>query len=134
MMNDKFKESDYSGSPWDNIIMQKSFSFSLRILKLYKYMQEKNEYVLSKQLLRSSTSIGANITEGQYAQSGPDFNTKMSVAKKEAAESLYWIRLLMASGLVPNEKLATLHDDCEELVKMLVSICKTTNKRNFGSF
>ena len=97
-------------------------------------MQEKNEYFLSKQLLRSSASIGANITEGQYAQSGPDFHTKMSIAKKEAAESLYWIRLLMSSGLVPKERIADLHDDCEELVKMLVSICKTTYKRNFGTF
>lgn len=97
-------------------------------------MQEKNEYVLSKQLLRSSASIGANITKGQYAQSGPDFHTKMSIAKKEAAESLYWIRLLMSSGLVPKERIADLHDDCEELVKMLVSICKTTYKRNFDTF
>ena len=97
-------------------------------------MQEKNEYVLSKQLLWSSASIGANITKGQYAQSGPDFHTKMSIAKKEAAESLYWIRLLMSSGLVPKERIADLHDDCEELVKMLVSICKTTYKRNFDTF
>lgn len=134
MMNDEFKVSDNSGPTWDNIIMRKSFSFSLRILKLYQYMQEKNGYVLSKQLLRSSTSIGANITEGQYAQSVPDFLAKMSIAKKEAAESLYWIRLLMESDLVPKERLAALHDDCEELVKMLVSICKTTYRRNFGSF
>ena len=90
----------------DNIIQQKSYAFALRIIKLYMYLKdEKNEYTLSKQVLRSGTSIGANIEEAIGGQSSKDFLAKISIAYKEARETHYWIRLLGDSGFIkPNEK------------------------------
>ena len=83
----------------DNIIKAKSFKFSLEIIELYKALNEEKEYILSKQLLRSGTSIGANIVEAEAAQSKADFISKMSIASKEARETEYWLMLLQESGL-----------------------------------
>ena len=82
----------------DNLIVQKSKAFALRVIKLYQHLQDKGERVMSKQLLRSGTSIGANIAEGQYAQSKADFLTKYSIALKEASETRYWLELLQNAG------------------------------------
>ena len=108
-----------------NIILDKSFDFSIRIVNLYKYLKnDQKEYVLSKQLLRSGTSIGANVNEAQAGQSKKDFIAKMCIASKEARESLYWINLLIAT------KYLSLEDDyeIEELKKMLTSIIKTSQE------
>jgi len=112
-----------------NNIYNKSFQFSVRIVKLYKYLSnEKKEYILSKQLLRSGTSIGANIHESISAQSKKDFISKMSIANKEARETEYWIKLLIETDYLNfNEKyVKTLKNDIEELIKILTAIVKTS--------
>jgi four helix bundle protein len=117
----------------DNIILDKSFAFAVRVVKLYKYLcDEKKEYVLSKQLLRSGTSIGANINEAQAAQSTNDFIAKMSIASKEARESRYWIDLLIQTDFLDasEQYSQTLRSDIDELIKILTSIIKTTQERN----
>ena len=106
----------------DNLIVEKSKSFALRIVKAYKFLVEKNEYVLSKQMLRSGTSIGANVREAIYAQSTADFISKMSIALKEASETDYWIELLMESEYIPEQAGNSLKDDCVEIIKILTSI------------
>lgn len=109
----------------NTIIQEKSFKFAIRIVKLYRHLcQDAQEYVLSKQLLRSGTSIGANVREAKRAQSQADFGAKMSIALKEAEESLYWIELLAACGYLSETQWKSVWDDCEELVKMLVSTTK----------
>ena len=111
----------------DNLIESKSFDFALRIVKLCTYLQtEKKEYVLSKQLLRSGTSIGANIVEAQQAQSRPDFISKMSISLKEAAETNYWLRLLHASNFLTEKEYDSIYPDCKELEKLLTSIVKSS--------
>ena len=109
-----------------NILESKSKAFALRIVKLYQYLREKKESVLSKQLLRSGTSIGANIAEGKYAQSKDDFINKNSVALKEASETLYWLDLMIEAKLLDGLAAAdSLRTDCEELIRILVSSIKT---------
>lgn len=116
----------------DNIVMKKSFDFALKIIELYKYMvAEQKEYVLSKQLLRSGTAIGALIKESEHAQSKADFLNKVNIALKEANESEYWLELLKASNYLKEEKHLTLLNEISELVKILASIVKTT-KLNLG--
>ena len=111
----------------DNLIESKSFDFALRIVKLCTYLQtEKKEYVLSKQLLRSGTSIGANIVEAQQAQSRPDFISKMSISLKEAAETNYWLRLLHTSNFLTEKEYDSIYLDCKELEKLLTSIVKSS--------
>ena len=113
----------------DNIILDKSFDFAIRVVKLYKYLcDDKKEYVLSKQLLRSGTSIGANVNEAQAGQSKADFIAKMAIASKEARESKYWIELLIKTNyLNPNKKhVKTLQEDIEEIIKLLTSIVKSS--------
>ena len=113
----------------DNIIETKSFEFALRIVRLYKTLtDEKKEYVLSKQLLRSGTSIGANIAEAEQAQSRPDFVSKMNIALKETAETKYWIKLLYSADYISNEEAASVLSDCIELEKILVSIIKSSKQ------
>ena len=113
----------------NTIIQDKSFKFAIRIVNLYKYLcQNAQEYVLSKQLLRSGTSVGANIREAKRAQSQADFGMKMTIALKEAEESLYWIELLMATGYLSEEQGKNIWIDCEELVKLLVSTTKSVYK------
>lgn len=110
----------------ENVLKDKAFDFALRIVKLYQYLaNEKREFVMSKQVLRSGTSIGANIEEANQAQSKLDFIHKLSISQKESFETHYWIRLLRDS-LFLNEKLATsLLNDCEQLQKLLTSSIKT---------
>ena len=110
-----------------NIIEQKSFEFAVRIVNLYKHLSEtKKEFVLSKQLLRSGTSIGANVAEAEQAQSKADFISKMSIALKEASESKYWIRLLASTNYLTEAEFGSILDDCVELEKILVSIIKSS--------
>ncbi len=106
----------------DNVIVEKSKSFALRIVKAYKFLVEKNEYVLSKQMLRSGTSIGANVKEAVYAQSTADFISKMSIALKEASETEYWIELLIESEYITEQAGNSLKNDCVEIIKILTSI------------
>lgn len=114
----------------DNILVDKSFAFAVRIVNLYKYLNsEKKEFVLSKQLLRSGTSIGANISESQNAQSTNDFISKLSIALKEARESKYWIELLKETEYLTGREADSLINDLEELLKLLVSIIKTTKEK-----
>ena len=108
---------------------QKSFRFAIRIVNLYKYLRkEKKEFVLSKQMLRSGTSIGANVAESQQAQSRADFLAKLNIALKEAAETDYWLRLLHATDYMSDAEFHSVHDDCTELEKMLTAIIKSTKK------
>lgn len=108
-----------------SIVKEKSFEFALQIIELYKVLHENREYVLSKQLLRSTTSIGANINEALAGESRADYVHKMSISSKEARESLYWLELLDKSQLVKLDCSAYIAK-CTELVKMLTSIVKTT--------
>ena len=110
----------------DATIEQKSFQFAIRIVKLYKYLRkEKKEFVLSKQLLRRGTSIGANVAESQQAQSRADFISKLNIALKEAAETNYWLRLLQATDFLNDTEFQSVHNDCRELEKILTSILKS---------
>lgn len=105
---------------------EKSFEFAVRIVNVYKYLtQEHKEYVLSKQLLRSGTSIGANVAEAQRAQSKADFIAKMSIALKEANETDYWLRLLCRTGYLTESQCTSLCKDGQELLGLLTAICKT---------
>ncbi len=118
-----------------NAIVGKSFAFAVRCVKLRKYLTtEKNEYVMSKQLLRCGTSIGANVKEALRGQSRPDFGTKMNISLKEASESEYWIELLQATEYITIEQGESLLTDCRELIKLLTSIVKTTFTKEWGSF
>ena len=113
----------------NSIISKKSFSFSVRIVKLYQYLyEEKRERILSKQLLRSGTSIGANIAESRQAQSTADFISKMYIALKECSETKYWIRLLKATDYLTKNQADSLLEDCVEVEKILVTIIKSTKK------
>jgi four helix bundle protein len=110
----------------DNIVNTKSKAFALRIIKLYKYMREqKKEYVLSKQILRSGTSIGANINEAECAQSKADFYAKMYIAYKEASETKYWLELIYESEYISRKSYDSIYADCKELLRLLASITKT---------
>lgn len=110
-----------------SITESKSFEFAVRIVNLYKYLtKDKNEYVLSKQLLRSGTSIGANVSEGECAQSKADFYAKMSIALKEANETYYWLKLLYETDYLTEKEFLSVENDVNELISLLVSICKTT--------
>lgn len=110
----------------ENIIVDKSKAFALRIIKLYKYLcEEKKEYVLSKQILRSGTSIGANVKEAICGQSKADFYAKMYIAYKEANETEYWLELLFESGYIEKAAFDSIYSDCKEVIKLLASITKT---------
>ena len=112
-----------------NTIENKSFDFAVRIVNLYKYLcNEKKEFVLSKQLLRSGTSIGANVSEGEKAQSKADFYTKMTIALKEANETDYWLRLLCATDYLTEQEFESLSKDNKEIISILVAITKTTKQ------
>ena len=114
----------------ENIIRDKSVQFAIRIVRLYKYLkEEKSEFILSKQLVRSGTSIDANISEAQRAQSKADFSAKMYIALKEAEESAYWILLLKESDYLTEKEFESIGTDCEELIKMLTAITKASAPR-----
>ncbi|PQV51779.1 four helix bundle protein [Jejuia pallidilutea] len=113
----------------ENLVMDKSYAFALRIIGLYKYLtSEKKEYVLSKQLLRSGTAIGALIKEGEHAQSKADFLNKMNVALKEANEVTYWLQLLNDSSYISEKEYNSIFPESEAILKMLISIVKTTKQ------
>jgi four helix bundle protein len=109
-----------------NVVQEKSYAFALRIVKLYRLLcEERKEYVLSKQVLRSGTSVGANIEEAIGGQSEKDFAAKMAIAYKEARETHYWLRLMHDSGFLDESAFLSINHDCEELLKLLGSITKT---------
>lgn len=114
----------------DSILKNKSKAFALRIIKMYNYLcDEKKEYVMSKQILRSGTSIGANIAEAFYAQSEADFIAKLYISRKEAGETLYWIDLLKESGYIGDDVATSISIDCDELLKLLTSSIKTMKSK-----
>ena len=110
----------------ENIVFVKSKQFAVRIINLYKYLcDEKKEYVLSKQILRSGTSIGANIAESECANSRKDFLFKLYIALKESAETMYWLDLLYETEYIDDKMYRSMHDDCEEIKKILQASTKT---------
>lgn len=109
-----------------NVILVKSKTFALRIIKLYEYLIEKYRISpIANQILKSGTSIGANIREAIRAQSKPDFYSKMNISLKESEETEYWLELLHESGYITQEQFDSMYNDCQEILKMLVSITKT---------
>jgi four helix bundle protein len=113
----------------ENLIKEKSFSFALRIVKLYQFLtSEKKEYVLSKQVLRSGTSIGANIREAEHGESKSDFTHKMSISLKEANETVYWLDLLVHGEYLSQEEYNSINEDAIEILKMLIAIVKSSKK------
>ncbi len=112
------------------ITAAKSYAFAVRIVKLYRHLTaRKNEFVLSKQILRCGTSIGANVREGEEGQSRADFLSKFNIALKETSETLYWLDLLHDTDLITDKQHESLYSDCVELKKLLTSIVKTTRSR-----
>ncbi len=113
-----------------NVILDKSKKFAVRIINLYKYLNcEKREFVISKQVLRSGTSIGANVKETVNAQSEADFISKMSIALKEADETEYWLELLHETDYISDNQFLSIVADCRELIKILISIIKTSKQK-----
>jgi four helix bundle protein len=114
----------------ENVIVSKLYAFAIRAVRLYEYLKkEKQEFVLAKQVLRSGNSIGANIEEAVAGQSPVDFIHKLSVARKEARESSYWLRLLHDTGYLKQEQFESIHADCEEIIKILNSIIITSKSK-----
>ena len=114
----------------DSIVRNKSYSFALKVIKTYKYLtQEQREFVLSKQALRSGTSIGALVREAEHAQSDADFIHKMNIALKEANETEYWLMLLKDSEYIDEKTSFSIHTDCDELIRLLVSIVKSSKDK-----
>lgn len=114
----------------DSIAKQKSMAFAIRIVRLYRYLgEEHHEYVMSKQLLRSGTSIGANIAEAIYGSSRRDFAAKLQIAEKEAAETLYWLELLNTCSYIPNDLYLSLCSDCNELLAILSASIRSCKSR-----
>ena len=115
----------------ENTVMQKSLAFSIRIVNLNKYLcSQKNEYVMSKQICKSGTSIGANIAEAQRAQSTADFVSKMKIALKEANETQYWLQLLRETKYITDKEFSSIHGDLVEILKILTAICKHYPQNN----
>ena len=124
MRNGKFEMKE-------NVIEVKSFDFAVRIVNLYKYLAtDKKEFVLSKQLLRSGTSIGANVSEVQMGQSKSDFNAKMYIALKEANETQYWLKLLFKTEYLTKGEFDSIENDIKEIIALLISITKSVKMRN----
>ena len=114
----------------ENVIVDKSKAFALRIIKMYKYLSaEKREFVLSKQILRSGTSIGANVREAIRGQSSADFYSKLNIALKEASETEYWLELLGESEYIEKEYFDSIYSDCQEIISILVAITKTQKSK-----
>lgn len=113
----------------ENIIAQKTDDFTNRIVRLYQYLlKEKGETIMSRQIMRSGTSVGANIAESKYAQSRPDFISKLNIALKEAKETDFWLKKLLSGDYITQEQYQSMHQDNEEIIKLLVSIIKTCKK------
>ena len=117
---------------YGNVVLEKSFNFSIRIVKLYRFLlnEDRSLEPILKQILRSGTSIGANITEAQNAPSTKDFINKLNISLKEARESEYWLNLFNASDIISNKSYESLKTDCKELIKLLIAIIKTTKSNS----
>ena len=114
----------------ENMVAGKSYAFAIRIVRLYKLLSaERKEFVLSKQLLRSGTAIGALIKEAEHAQSKADFLNKMNIALKEANEAEYWLTLLKDTDFIYEPEYISISNDCKEVIKLLASIVKTTKQK-----
>lgn len=110
----------------DNVIVDKSKDFALKIIRLYKKLcDEKHEFIMSKQLLKSGTSIGANVKEAIRGQSKADFYAKLYISLKEASETEYWLELLHESGYISEKDFSCIYENCQEVIKILVAITKT---------
>jgi len=115
----------------ENPVVEKSRRFAVRIVRLYQFLSdEKREFVMSKQILRSGTSIGANIHEAQRAQSKKDFLAKMCIASKEASETEYWLNLLYETGYMDKKLYQSVANDCVEIIKLLITIVKSSGQDN----
>ncbi len=113
----------------ENIIVIKSKAFALRIIELYRFLCEnQKEYILSKQILKSGTSIGANVKEAIRGESKPDFYHKMNIALKEASETEYWLELLYEGRFIQENLFKSIYSDCQELIKILMAITRNQNK------
>ena len=111
----------------NNVSVEKSFEFSVRIVKLYQYLtKNQKEFVLAKQLLRCGTSIGANVSEAQFGQTKADFLAKMHIALKEANETEYWLRLLHRTEYLSDQQFQSIYRDVDELIRILAAICKNS--------
>jgi four helix bundle protein len=111
----------------ENVVKNKSFAFAVRIVKLYQFLcVEKKEFVLSKQLLRSGTSVGAMVREAEHAETKNDFKHKMAIAQKEINETIYWLELLKETDYLKAEQFETLHKDAVEIIKLITAILKST--------
>ena len=118
----------------DNVIVLKSKTFAIRTIRLYQFLaNEKKEFVLSKQLLRSGTSIGANVKEAIRGFSKKDFRFKLGIALKEASESEYWLELLVATDYISEAQFQSLKDDCIEIIKILTAILNSSNEKDHDS-
>ena len=117
---------------YGNVVLEKSFNFSVRVLKLYRFLlkQDRSLEPILKQILRSGTSIGANITEAQNAPSTKDFINKLNISLKEARESEYWLNLFKASDIINEKSFKSLQQDCKELIKLLIAIIKTAKNNS----
>lgn len=113
-----------------NVIEEKSFDFAVRIVNLYKHLTDnKKEFVMSKQLLKSGTSIGANVSESQKAQSKADFHSKMAIALKEANETLYWLTLLHRTDFLNKKEFESIESDNREIIAILTAVCRKTDDK-----
>ena len=116
-----------------NVLHEKSLRFAVRMVKFYQYLcEEKKEYMLSRQVLRSGTSIGANVRESKNAQSDVDFISKLNIALKEADETQYWLELLQLSDIISEEQFDSLNNDVSELIAMLITAIKTMKRKLKG--
>ncbi|HRI27678.1 MAG TPA: four helix bundle protein [Chitinophagales bacterium] len=109
-------------------IREKSFAFAVRVVKLYQYLAEKRVFVLSEQMLRSGTAVGAMIREAEHAESKPDFIHKMAIAQKEINETIYWLELLAATELLTKQEFESIYNDAVELIKTITTIIKSTKQ------
>ena len=115
----------------ENVVKEKSYLFAKRIVLMCRFLREtQHEYIMTKQLLRCGSSIGANVAESKYAQSRPDFVAKLSIALKEAGETNFWLHLLHDTGYLTERQFVSIIGDCEELERLLVSIVKTTKENS----
>lgn len=118
----------------ENVIKNKSFEFAIRVVKLYQFLcEQQREYVLSKQLLRSGTSVGAMVREAEHAETKKDFVHKMAIAQKEINEAMYWLELLKETEYLNQEQFLSMHTDAVEIIKLITSIIKTA-KTNIDNY
>ena len=111
----------------ENVIKDKSFAFAVRVVNLYKFLaDDKREYIISKQLLRSGTSVGAMVREAEHAESKTDFKHKMAIAQKEINESIYWLELLKTTDYLNEDQFSSINNDAIEIIKLITTIIKTT--------